>query len=439
MLSKVLIALTGQKWKDMRSTLSPAFTSSKMRQMFELVNDCSDEMTNFFEKITTPADLVLDMKNTFSKLTNDVIATCAFGIKVNSFKNPENEFFLQGKRVLNPSKWRLLLVAMAFQISPKLIRWLGLNGEAKKLERFFRTMIMDTIAVREREHIIRPDMIHLLMQLRQGTLRHDDDQHETNNEGYASLTESKLLSSPKTEWSDDELVAQCVQFFLAGFETSSLLLSFAANAIATHPEIQEKLVAEIDAVYERSNGNLNFNDLPSLRYMDMVISEVLRKWPPVPITDRVCVKDYNYHDDAGQQFVIEKGASVWLPILPFHYDPKFFPNPNQFDPERFSEVNVNKIAPASYIPFGAGPRSCIGIIIVGYIDFRNSKLIYSYFFYIYAYSASRFALMQVKSVLYHLLKKFTFEICDKTVVPMKMGRFFMLPEKGIHLQLKRRL
>lgn len=366
MLSKVLTALTGQKWKDMRSTLSPAFTTSKMRQMLDLIIDCSEEVTKFFQnqsKSNNDAVLVLDMKETFSKFTNDVIATCAFGIKVNSFEKPDNEFYQQGKRILNPSKLLILISVISFLISPKLIKWFRLDNEARKLERFFQKLIIDTMEIRERENIYRPDMINLLMQLRKGNLKDDDEMIE--NEGFSILTESEqslltAVTPKKIEWKDDELVAQCVQFFLAGYETSSLVLSFASHALATHMNVQQKLIEEIDNAFEKSNGKLNYSELQSLKYMDMVISEVLRLWPPAILTDRVCVKDYIYDDGNGKTFTIEKGMGLFLPIFPLHYDPKYFHDPEKFDPERFNEVNAKNIISGSYIPFGYGPRSCIG-------------------------------------------------------------------------------
>lgn len=367
MLSKVLTALTGQKWKDMRSTLSPAFTTSKMRQMLELIIDCSDEMTKFFQKQTesnnaTNNMLVLDMKETFSKFTNDVIATCAFGIKVNSFEQPDNEFYQQGKRILNPNKLLIIASFISFLISPKLIKWFRLDNEARKMEKFFNKLIIDTMQIRERENIYRPDMINLLMQLRKGNLKHDDEKLAPENEGYAVIAESEQFTAvaKKINWKDDELVAQCAQFFLAGFETSSLLLSFTSHALAVHSDVQTKLLEEIDTAFEKSNGKINYSDLQSLKYMDMVISEALRLWPPAIATDRVCVKDYIYDDGNGQRFTFEKGASLLIPIFALHYDPKFFSDPEKFDPERFNDRNSQNIIPGSYIPFGYGPRSCIG-------------------------------------------------------------------------------
>lgn len=89
----------------------------------------------------------------------------------------------------------------------------------------------------------------------------------------------------------------------------------------------------------------------------MVISETLRKYPPLPFLDRVAMDDYKIPNS---ELIIQKGTPVYIPMLGLHYDPEYFPNPDKYDPERFSEVNKNNILPFTYFPFGAGPHNCIG-------------------------------------------------------------------------------
>lgn len=97
-----------------------------------------------------------------------------------------------------------------------------------------------------------------------------------------------------------------------------------------------------------------------MKYLHQVISEGLRKWPIGVVTERVCVKEYEcqYGDDA--KFLFEKGVPIWIPIYGLHRDPKYYPDPQKFDPERFSDENKSSIVPGTYLPFGIGPRNCIG-------------------------------------------------------------------------------
>ena len=130
------------------------------------------------------------------------------------------------------------------------------------------------------------------------------------------------------------------------------------------------------------------------------------------MTDRVCDKDYEF-DYEGQKFTFEKGKSFVIPIHGYHHDPKYFPEPEKFRPERFSEENRDSIDPDTYLPFGIGPRNCIG---------------------------SRFALMEVKTIFYYLLKSFSFEITEKSQIPLKLNAnpVGLKSEKGIWIGLKSR-
>lgn len=230
-----------------------------------------------------------------------------------------------------------------------------------KISTFFKSLILDTIAERESKHIFRPDMINIIMQVRKGNLNKEVQEEKTDqNEGFATVTEFSSKTDSKNEWSDDELVAQCLLFFLAGFETSSTLLSFLGNELALNADVQEKLCREIDETVEgMKTEKLTYELLNSMKYLDQVISECLRKWPPAMITDRICNKELTFIVD-GQTVTMKEGQQFWIPIYGLHMDPKYFQNPEKFDPERYGEENVNKIVPGSYIPFGVGPRNCIG-------------------------------------------------------------------------------
>lgn len=104
----------GQNWRDMRATLSPAFTGSKMRGIFVLMNECGNQLANYLnDKIKTGNNqkhLELELKDLFTRFTNDIIATTAFGIKVDSLKEPENKFYLMGREVTYFSTFRFFLM-----------------------------------------------------------------------------------------------------------------------------------------------------------------------------------------------------------------------------------------------------------------------------------------------------------------------------------------
>lgn len=122
LITNTLVALRGNKWRDMRATLSPAFTGSKMRQMFTLVAECGQSMVQYYrEQSSKQGPPVLEMKEVFSRFANDVIATAAFGIKVDSFKEQDNVFYTLGKTVSNPSGIMQALKMLGYTLFPKLM------------------------------------------------------------------------------------------------------------------------------------------------------------------------------------------------------------------------------------------------------------------------------------------------------------------------------
>lgn len=305
-----------------------------------------------------------EMKDLFLKYTNDVIATSAFGISVNSFENPKNEFFVTGKRMLNMTTIKFAIKAICIRIMPAVMKALNFTTFDAASENFFKTLVTEAMDIREKKNIYRPDIINLLMQVRQGKQITTDDLKETiNTDGFATVEESAIgRAISKRQWTDNELVAQSFLFFIAALNASSTLLSFTTYELALNPDIQEKLYQEARELNDKSKGErLLYDDLQNMKYMDMVISEMLRKWPPALYTDRMCVKDYEVND-GNKRFVIEKGSAVWLPIYPIHRDSKYYPNPEKFDPERFNDRNKGSIVPGTYIPFGIGPRNCIGMV-----------------------------------------------------------------------------
>nr|CAD7420880.1 unnamed protein product [Timema poppensis] len=144
--------------------------------------------------------------------------------------------------------------------------------------------------------------------------------------------------------------------------------------------------------------------------MDAVVDETLRKYPPVGSLARFCTKDYKI---PGTNINIDKETSVIIPVYAIHHDPRYYPEPEKFDPEWFSDENI-KIRPKfTYLPFVEGPRICIGL---------------------------RFGLMQVKVGLTALLSKYKFSVNEKTSTPVTFNpiSFITLRPRDIHLKISHR-
>ncbi|CAH0387994.1 unnamed protein product [Bemisia tabaci] len=146
-------------------------------------------------------------------------------------------------------------------------------------------------------------------------------------------------------------------FLSVGYETMASVLAICLYEVALHQEVQQRLFQEISQVRKEAGGEITFDDTKKLQFMEQVMSETLRKYPVATTIGRCCTEPFQMPDSP---VVVEKGILCFFPTLSLHHDPKYFPEPEKFDPDRFAPENLDKIVPGSYLPFGDGPRSCIG-------------------------------------------------------------------------------
>lgn len=130
---------------------------------------------------------------------------------------------------------------------------------------------------------------------------------------------------------EDEAMAQCVLFFLAGQDTTSSVISFATYLLALHPEVQSKLRKEADECFAANKDGPSLDTVTKLKYLHAVVSETLRMYPPGIRIERSPIEDYVLGDTG---ITLPKGCVIGVPVYAMHYDPAFFPNPTVFDPER---------------------------------------------------------------------------------------------------------
>lgn len=385
---KNLFAMRGQSWKELRNLLTPAFTASKMRVMFELINKCALDFSGFVIDDATKSGAEVDVKDAFSRYTNDVIASCAFGLSVDSMRDPNNEFYLYGKKATDLGGWTMLKMFFVKSF-PRLAKFCDIRITPKDAVQYFKSVVKETIDTRDAKGIVRPDMIQLMMDARGKT--------------------SDLL-----KLSLDDMTAQAFIFFLAGFETVNMLMCFITVLLARYPEVHEKLQKECDEVMRQTEGKPTYEKIVAMTYMDAVVNETLRLYPLVPTIDRVCVSDFELPPNRpGEDPVkVKAGMGIWLSAYGIHRDPKFYPDPEKFVPERFLNVKVALNQP-EYLPFGIGPRACIG---------------------------NRFALLETKIVVFYLLAKCNFKPSQKMKWPIKYDKslFTLMPEGRFWVNLEKR-
>ncbi|CAL1677692.1 unnamed protein product [Lasius platythorax] len=206
---------------------------------------------------------------------------------------------------------------------------------------------------------------------------------------------------------DYVIAAQAFVFFGAGFETSSTTMSNALYELALNQEIQDKLREEINDEYIRHNGNFTYENIKKMNYLDKIFKETLRKYPSVPYLQRKTTSSYTF---GSTKVNIPKGQDIWIPVYAIQRDPDIYPKPDVFDPERFTDEVVQTRHPMFYLPFGDGPRNCIG---------------------------ARFAVYQTKIGLIKILRNYKVETCEKTQIPYinHPKTHILQSENGIYLNI----
>ncbi|XP_045448676.1 cytochrome P450 9e2-like [Melitaea cinxia] len=383
--AKNLYNLKANAWKNMRSIISPAFSSFRIKNMIPLMEQAAESIVTSLLSGNTFKTMDVDVSAFTSSAVMDVMANCVFGLKINSLTDPENEFIQMGNAVSNLNdKW--------------------FKDEYKQ---YFMKLVLSSIRHRQSNRIHRPDMIHHFGEARRDRLKQSERSGGTDKEfGFASVPDSPMEKLLYRELTDFDLVSQAVSFFANGYDTVSSTLSFALHELALQPEIQERLAQEIKLEHARQGNKVTLQSIQNMEYMDMVISETLRLWPPRTNLQRLCTKDINIgkpNPTATADYIVRRGETITIPIWAIHRDPNLFPNPNKFDPERFSEENKAKINPMSYMPFGAGSRSCIG---------------------------SKFALCELKVLLYYILLSMEVYPSKKTCISSELA----LNDSGLQLK-----
>ncbi|XP_059477145.1 cytochrome P450 9e2-like [Neocloeon triangulifer] len=400
-----IFSMRGEQWKYARSKLAPAFATGKIRNVFPLILEICNDLKNHLQRKIDSDNCEFEAHGLSKDYTTDVVGSCAFGIHCNSLTNSDNDFRKMGKEIMSPSTLRRqieLTIAFSF---PSLASALGMKFVAQFVEDFFRDLILKAFAYREKHpEFKRNDFINLLMQLKKlGEVEQDEhDKKEING-----MLEKNLSDKGKIDFNDTVLTAQAVGFFIDGFETSSLALAFTLHELAMNQDIQTKLREELQKCFESSDGKIDYDNIRGCTYLENVMHETLRIYSPAGMLTRMCTKRYKIPDS---DVHLDVGDVVTIPVYALHHDPKYFPDPEVFDPDRFTE-EAKKTRPAfSYLPFGEGPRQCIGF---------------------------RFAQAQVKAALATIVLNFKVEQSEKTIHPVVFDEknFLLHAKNGLHLKI----
>ncbi|KAM6250261.1 cytochrome P450 3A21-like [Porphyrio hochstetteri] len=376
-----------EQWKRLRTVLSPTFSSGKLKEMFPIIKHYGEILVKNVRK-QVEKDSALSVKDIFGSYSMDVVTSTSFGVNIDSMNNPKDPFVREMKKMVKFDFFDpLFILSFVCPFITPLLAKMNVSFFPRSAVDFFMRSIAKIKEEREKDtQKGRVDFLQLMIESQRSA------SHGTNeaNHSYKALTDAEVLS-------------QSFIFIFAGYEPTSNTLCYLAYELATHPDVQQKLLEEIDTILP-NKAPLTYEAMMKLEYLDMAVNETLRLYPLGGRIERTCKKDVEING-----VTIPKGAVVMIPAYTVHHNPEYWPNPEEFRPERFSKENKESIDPYTYLPFGAGPRNCIGM---------------------------RFALLTLKVAITALLQHFTFQICKETQIPLKLTSMgLLIPEKPIILKL----
>lgn len=325
-ISAHMFNLEDDPWRHLRQKLSPTFTSGKLKMMFGTIAEVADKLLVVIDK-QIDATGQLEVKDTLARFTTDVIGSVAFGIDCNSLEDKNSKFYEMGIRIFStPSSFFNRVLRSSFK---DLSRKLHIKAIPEDISDFYMGITKETVAYREQNpQVNRQDFMNLLLQLKK------------NNEVTI-----------------EQIAAQSFIFFLAGYETSSSTMTNCMFELSINEDIQEKARQDVKDAIEK-HGGLNYESVADMHYLERCVDETLRKYPVVSNLMRAPIKDYKLPNT---NIVISKGQSVWVPVHAIHWDENIYPEPEKFIPDRFTTEEKAKRHQYAYLPFGEGPRICIGM------------------------------------------------------------------------------
>ena len=367
-LGNGLVTSEGEFWRRQRRMAQPAFYKTQLEALYKKMVDVAEKYCIKLEQ--KAENTSINISHEMMVLTADIVLKTLFSTendKENDKISMSDNMKFGQTYIMNRSR------------KPYMIPLSYINGQKKQFDKRMVEFDKEMFGLIEKRRQAKEKPIDLLTMLLAAT----------DSESGDTMTNRQLR---------DELVT----IHAAGHETSSNALSWTLYLLAKNPTVLAKLRTEIQSVL----GNQpypNFADLRNLQYTKQVIEEGMRLYPPAYAVGRECIEK----DEILGQTIPAKSVFL-LSIYALHQDPQYYPNPQKFDPDRFAPELVKQRPKLAYMPFGAGPRMCIG---------------------------NHFAMMEMQLILAMLVQRFDFELVDDApVVPLPLVT--LSPRGGIKMRVK---
>jgi cytochrome P450 len=360
-LGKGLLTTHGEPWRTQRRLIQKGFDRKQLEALSSIMQDSLAESLRDFDRQVRggPVDIYLHLM----KITFAMVSRSLFGARLK-----DEDIDLVSHTICTVQEF---IVRQTLQ--PYLNPWFALSGELRRHEDM-RTradaILLEYIRKRRNEppgH----DLLQTLMDAR--------------------YSDGKGMS-------DELILSESMQLLVAGHETSSNALSWLLYLLSSRPDCLEKVRQEFDSVL--GQAPLHHSDVPKFEFATQVIQEALRLYPPFWMVDRMAVVDDRVGDVA-----IPRGSMVIVYVYGAHHAPRYWQNPENFDTERFTKANEKLRTPFTYLPFGAGPRGCIG---------------------------GNYAMLQILMILSDLLRKYDFQLAPGQTIEAR-PMVILRPKHGIRM------
>lgn len=379
-LGKGLVTSNGRKWRHHRRLIQPIFHHSILEGFIRTFHESAQHLV---ARLNSEADLSsINITIPVNQCVLNILHEAVLGIPMSSqVTDISDSPFRQGKVV---APYRLLHPWLLFDWIYRLTEVAHLELQQQQHIVHFTTKV---VKERRRRKQIQQSLTGAV-----GTLK---------NNSFVDL----LLEASETDesFSEEDVVNQLNTFMLAGQDSVGAALAFSLFELARHPDIQERVVLEMNEVFGNDDRTPSLSDLRRLKYLEQCIKETLRLYPSVPLMFRKLTVDAKLGE-----YTIPAGCGVLITPFATHRLPAIYPDPEKFDPDRFLVDRVENRHQYAFIPFSAGPRNCIG---------------------------HKFALMEMKTVMSTILRNYRLSIVPGREKLRLTYRITLCASGGIWLSL----
>ncbi|EDV26416.1 uncharacterized protein TRIADDRAFT_13672, partial [Trichoplax adhaerens] len=368
-VNRNILVIRDDDWKRIRNILIPTFSAAKLRQIEPIMIDACDTLVDKIIKGNGQNGKV-DMWRLSGEYSMEVIMAAAFGVHITD--DVRGQKIRQAAATFFGGSGIALIIA---SIIPALYPY---------------------VSFLERE---RTDAVNHIVQVAKGVIAERRRNLQNGLTNRRDLLQLMIEAAENGKLTDDEIVSQSFIFLLGGYETTANAIAYTSYLLACNPDVQQRLIDEIDEKCPK--GTTPTSEIISeLPYLDMVFNESLRIYPPAFIVNRVAK-----HDAVIDGVKIPQDMMVAIPIYGIHHNDELWPDPEKFIPERFTPEEKAKRHSFAHIPFGNGPRSCVGM---------------------------RLAVTEAKLALIKILQNLILEPVKDTQIPLVVEpKLTLAPSKGV--------